>query len=96
MLVPRRAGRRETTEVGAAVEMRPGCECCGTDLPAGSTEAMVCSFECTYCRACSERRLHRVCPTCGGELVRRPTRVGDALVRNPASTVRVALVTGCS
>jgi hypothetical protein len=78
------------------MEMRPGCECCGVDLPAGSTEAMVCSFECTFCRACTEHRLGGVCPTCGGELVRRPTRTGGALLRNPASTVRHDLVVGCS
>lgn len=78
------------------MEMRPTCECCGVDLAAESREAMVCSFECTFCRTCTEQRLHGVCPTCGGELVRRPTRTGDALVRNPASTVRRALVAGCS
>lgn len=78
------------------LQMRPGCECCGVDLPAESRDAVVCSFECTFCRGCAEDRLAGVCPNCGGELVRRPARTGDALVRNPASTVRVALVAGCS
>lgn len=58
------------------MEMRPVCERCGVALPHESREAMVCSFECTYCRACTEQRLGGTCPTCGGELVRRPTRVG--------------------
>ncbi len=34
------------------LEMRPGCECCDVDLPADSDEAMICSFECTFCRWC--------------------------------------------
>ncbi|WP_084142826.1 DUF1272 domain-containing protein [Cellulomonas cellasea] len=58
------------------MEMRPACERCGVDLPAASRDAMVCSFECTFCRGCTEQRLGGVCPNCGGELVRRPTRTG--------------------
>lgn len=56
------------------LEMRPSCEGCGVDLPPDSTEAMICSFECTFCRACVETRLHGTCPNCGGQLVARPTR----------------------
>jgi len=33
--------------------MKPSCECCDADLPPDSTEAMICSFECTWCRACA-------------------------------------------
>lgn len=57
------------------MEMRPGCERCGAGLPADSREAMVCSYECTFCRGCTEE-LAGVCPNCGGELVRRPARTG--------------------
>jgi len=54
--------------------MRATCECCGVDLPPGSTDAMICSYECTFCRDCVETRLHGTCPNCGGQLVARPTR----------------------
>src|SRR6185503_2024915 len=49
------------------LELRPGCECCDRDLPPDSTEARVCSFECTFCRTCAEDVLHGRCPNCGGE-----------------------------
>ena len=38
-------------------------------------ELYVCSYECTFCRACTEE-MGRVCPNCGGELVGRPRRGG--------------------
>jgi nitroimidazol reductase NimA-like FMN-containing flavoprotein (pyridoxamine 5'-phosphate oxidase superfamily) len=72
----------------SGLEMRPNCECCDADLPADAVGAVVCSFECTFCAGCAEH-LERACPTCGGALMPRPTRVGDALRRHPASTVRV-------
>jgi hypothetical protein len=55
------------------LEMRTKCETCGTELPAGSTDAVICSFECTFCAKCGGDMNHR-CPNCGGELVRRPVR----------------------
>ena len=67
--------------------LRPSCECCDRDLPADSPDARICSFECTFCRDCAAR-LGR-CPNCGGNLVERPLRTGDALARNPASTTRI-------
>ncbi|TCW33712.1 hypothetical protein EV669_101238 [Gulbenkiania mobilis] len=70
------------------LEMRPGCECCDTDLPAGSVDAFICSFECTFCRACAAQMQGR-CPNCGGVLLQRPSRQGAALDRHPASTQRV-------
>ena len=54
--------------------MRATCECCGVDLPPESTDAMICSYECTFCRACGEV-LAYVCPNCSGELVARPRRL---------------------
>lgn len=74
--------------------MRPGCECCDIDLPAGEVGAVVCSFECTFCSGCAEH-LERACPNCGGALMPRPTRVGDALLRHPASTTRVVSAGEC-
>jgi len=71
------------------LELRPNCECCDTDLPGDSSDALICSFECTFCRACAETRFHGRCPNCSGQLVARPARVGQALVNNPAATQRV-------
>ncbi len=69
--------------------LRPNCECCDRDLPPDSREAMICSYECTFCRSCAETVLGGQCPNCGGELVRRPIRPSDRLARHPASTERV-------
>lgn len=63
------------------LELRPGCECCDVDLPPGSTDAYICSFECTFCVTCAETRLRGKCPNCGGELVRRPSRSAALLER---------------
>ncbi len=71
------------------LELRPNCECCDADLPPASREAMMCSFECTFCTTCASEVLHGICPNCGGELVRRPVRPVGPLARNPASTQRV-------
>ncbi len=77
------------------LELRPGCECCNRDLPPDSTEAVICTFECTFCAACAQDRLGGICPNCGGELVRRPRRPAAKLARNPASTTRVFKPEGC-
>ena len=77
------------------LELRPGCECCNADLPADSPDAMICSFECTFCRNCAQQRLHGICPNCGGMLVPRPTRPAALLEKYPASTVRVYKPRGC-
>ncbi|WP_060512894.1 DUF1272 domain-containing protein [Pseudomonas sp. NBRC 111124] len=71
------------------LELRPNCECCDVDLPGDSPDAMICSFECTFCRPCTEHRLQGRCPNCGGQLLARPARAGQALSNNPASTQRV-------
>ena len=55
------------------LEMRATCERCSADLPAASTEARICSFECTFCAPCASEMDGR-CPNCGGELLRRPAR----------------------
>jgi len=59
------------------LEMRATCECCGVNLTPTSTQARICSFECTFCAPCAESRLDYRCPNCGGELLRRPRRLPD-------------------
>ena len=75
--------------------LKPSCECCDKDLPPQSQEAMICSFECTFCRDCVEQRLKGRCPNCGGELVRRPVRPQVRLAKNPASTERIYRPEAC-
>jgi uncharacterized protein len=77
------------------LELRPNCECCNRDLPPESTEARICTFECTFCRDCVEGVLHGRCPNCGGEFVPRPRRPAELLAKYPASTKRVFNPKGC-
>ena len=70
-----------------ALEMRPDCQRCGIDLLPEAPGAFICSFECTYCAECAEAVDDR-CPTCGGELMDRPTRARKHLAQHPASTTR--------
>lgn len=75
------------------LELRPTCENCNTALPANSTEAMICTFECTFCRSCVQSILDNVCPNCGGGFCPRPIRpqydwkCGDYLGKYPASAI---------
>lgn len=78
------------------LQLRPCCECCNRDLPPDSTEAFICSFECTFCRSCRDRVLGGKCPNCGGELVARPRRPADKLAKHPAATERVHKPAGCA
>ncbi|MDX1433652.1 MAG: DUF1272 domain-containing protein [Gammaproteobacteria bacterium] len=71
------------------LELRPNCEACDRDLPPDSTEARICSFECTFCADCVEQLLMNVCPNCGGGLWPRPVRPKAKLAGRPASTKRV-------
>lgn len=77
------------------LEMRPNCECCDRDLPPDTQDAMICTFECTFCASCTSEVLGGVCPNCGGGLVARPVRPADKLARFPASTRRVLQAEGC-
>jgi uncharacterized protein len=77
------------------LELRPSCECCDRDLAPDSTEARICSFECTFCRTCAEGVLAGCCPNCDGELVARPRRPAEKLLKAPASTRRVVKPGGC-
>jgi len=56
------------------LELKPNCELCNKELSPTTTDAMICSFECTFCRACSQGALKRVCPNCHGNLCERPAR----------------------
>ena len=78
------------------LQLRPNCECCDKDLPPDSAEALICSFECTFCAPCVTTVLKGKCPNCGGELVARPRRPADKLAKYPASTQRVLKPQGCA
>jgi uncharacterized protein len=71
------------------LQLRPNCECCDRDLSPDSRDALICSFECTFCADCTENVLNGICPNCGGELVARPRRPDNKLAKFPASTERV-------
>lgn len=66
--------------------LKPSCENCNKLLPPESTEAMICSYECTFCKDCVDNVLDGVCPNCGGNFVNRPIRPAKMLLKHPAST----------
>lgn len=71
------------------LEIRPNCEHCNKDLPNTSSEAMICSFECTYCKTCALEIFKNVCPTCSGNFVERPIRPLKYIDKYPTSTKSV-------
>jgi hypothetical protein len=79
----------------AMLELRPNCECCDKDLPPDARDAMICTFECTFCRDCVDTRLAGTCPNCGGEFQARPVRPAGLLEKYPPSTTRVLKPQGC-
>jgi hypothetical protein len=56
------------------LELRPSCEHCNALLPPEAEDAMICSFECTFCARCVSAVLRNVCPNCGGGFTPRPIR----------------------
>ena len=74
------------------LDLRPVCENCNKALPPASVDAMICSFECTFCRECVESVLRNVCANCGGGFAPRPIRPsrdwknGNSLGRYPPSS----------
>ncbi len=74
------------------LQLRPTCEHCNRVLPPASTEARICSYECTFCATCVETILFNVCPNCGGGFTPRPIRPAknwrgnNYLGADPAST----------
>jgi hypothetical protein len=77
------------------LQLRPNCECCDKDLPPDSTEAVICTFECTFCRSCAQTVLHGKCPNCGGNFSPRPIRPAHLLAGHPPSSDRVLKPGGC-
>ena len=80
-----------------ALQLRPNCEYCDKDLPPFSSEARICSYECTFCADCVATKLDNVCPNCGGGFVPRPIRParewrpGACVTRQPPSDKRMHL-----
>ena len=72
------------------LELRPTCENCNKPLPPDSTDARICTYECTFCAGCVDKVLGNVCPNCGGGFVPRPIRparnwkVDNYLGKDPA------------
>lgn len=75
--------------------LKPSCECCDKDLPPESQEAMICTYECTFCADCVSTKLHGICPNCGGNFAPRPIRPAAKLAKHPASTTRIYNPDGC-
>jgi uncharacterized protein len=71
------------------LEMRPNCECCDKDLPPDAADAMICTYECTFCAACVKNVLRGRCPNCGGAFAPRPVRAPARALIHPPSTTRV-------
>lgn len=71
------------------LQLRPNCECCNADLPPASSEARICTFECTFCAACADQKFLGICPNCSGNLERRPIRPVGVLLKFPSSTERI-------
>lgn len=78
------------------LELRPNCECCDKDLPPEAADALICTFECTFCADCVDNVLGGVCPNCGGNFAPRPIRPAAKLTKYPPSTRRVLKAEGCS
>jgi uncharacterized protein len=70
------------------LELRPSCEACGKDLLPNAPDAMICTYECTFCEHCARNVLSNVCPNCGGNFERRPIRPQAMLAKHPASKER--------
>ena len=77
------------------LELRPNCEHCDKALPPSSSDAMICSYECTYCKLCAIELLKNTCPNCGGGFSQRPIRPSrnwkndNCLSTHPASKKRI-------
>ena len=80
-------GRLEASTVTHCdmLELRPTCENCNRPLPPNATNAMNCTYECTFCRDCVTAVLSNVCPNCGGGFERRPARPAHDWTSRPRS-----------
>ena len=61
------------------LEMRDSCERCKAPLPMDSKDAMICSYECTFCASCFTGSLNGHYANCCGDLQPRPTRIKNKL-----------------
>jgi len=68
------------------LEIRPTCEQCNKHLPYDADDAMICTFECTFCDSCVETFGNQGCPNCGGGFEKRPIRPAHLLEKYPVST----------
>lgn len=68
------------------LEIRPTCENCNKTLPVDAEDALICTFECTFCTSCVEKIMNHVCPNCGGSFEKRPIRPNTLLKKYPVST----------
>ena len=75
--------------------LKPNCECCDKDLAPDAPDAMICSFECTFCRTCVDEILNNVCPNCGGGFEARPVRPRTEHRPGVSLTQRPAFLVGC-
>lgn len=71
------------------LEIRPTCENCDKLLPNNASDAMICTYECTFCENCVNVILKNVCPNCGGGFEKRPTRPHSQLPNHPVRMSRV-------
>ncbi|MCP4122460.1 MAG: DUF1272 domain-containing protein [Bacteroidetes bacterium] len=71
------------------LEIRPSCEIGSKALPPNSTQAMIFSFEGSFCCDCLEDLFQNVCPNCGGGFVHRPIRTKKELAKHPAVKVHL-------
>ena len=74
------------------VQLRP-IECCDKDLSPPFVEAMICSFECAFCRVCTMVIFVGICPHCSGDLVARSIRLEAALLKHSAAHIKKAPIT---
>ena len=42
--------------------LKPSCECCDKNLPPDAPDAVICTYECTFCAALRDRPLRRPVP----------------------------------
>ncbi len=69
------------------LHLKESCELCAKILTKDSSDAFICSYECTYCAACANERLKLVCPNCNGDLQKRPSRKKNKLIFPNQSTL---------
>ena len=73
------------------LELRPSCECCDKDLPPAAADAMICTFECTFCRDCVDNQAQGRVPElrrqflAAADPARRETHTQSAVERSAFS-----------